>query len=52
MNLEFGREVWVAEGIESRHVTTVAMGLDNSSKDMSAEERRDQKTEPWGTPVS
>lgn len=47
MNLEFGREVWVAEGIENSRVTTVAMGLDNSSKNMSAEERRDQKTQPW-----
>ena len=47
-----GREVWAAEGIESSCVTTIAVGLDNSSKDMSAEERRGQKTEPWGTPVS
>lgn len=42
MNLEFGREVWAAEGIESSCMTTIAVGLDNSSKDMSAEERRSE----------
>lgn len=52
MNLEFGREVWAAEGVESSRVTTTAVGLGNSSKDMGAEERRGQKAEPWGMPVS
>lgn len=38
--------------VESSRVTTTAMGLGNSSKDMGAEERRGQKAEPCGTLVS
>lgn len=40
MNLEFGREGWAAEGFESSHVTTKAMGLDDSTKERSADRRR------------
>ena len=46
MHLEFGREVWAAEGVESSHVTTSAVGLGSSSRDVSAEERRGRRLSP------
>ena len=42
MNLEFGREGWAAEGFESSHVTTKAMGLDDSTKERSADRREER----------
>ena len=46
MHLEFGREVCAAEGVESSHVPTAAVGLGRSSRDESAEERRGQRLSP------